>query len=174
MIFQNKFDMIKVTKVLILLLISFWTNGIAQQLSHQVLVPAAGLATAGVINYSQTIGETAIEIISNSGFILTQGFQQPGIIFTVEPPHVGTGVEVYPNPATDFIKVKLFGDDARKFRIEIINITGTIVSSMTMDFITKYYYVQEIDVTRLKLGFYLVRVTSDDSKINRTFKIEKM
>ena len=166
--------MIKVTKVLILLLISFWTNGIAQQLSHQVFVPAAGLATAGVINYSQTIGETAVEIISSSGFVFTQGFQQPGIIFTVEPPHAGTGVEVYPNPATDFIKVKLFGDDARKFRIEIINITGTIVSSMTMDFITRYYYVQEIDISRLTFGFYLVRVTSDDSKIKRIFKIEKM
>lgn len=166
--------MIKVSKLLILLLISFWPNGIAQQLSHQVLVPAAGLATAGVINYSQTIGETAVEIVEESGFVLTQGFQQPAMKFTVEPPHVGTGIEVYPNPATDFIKVKLFGDDARKFRIEIINITGTIVSSLTLDFIARYYYVQEIDVTRLKLGFYLVRVTSFDSKINRTFKIEKM
>jgi len=30
-----------------------------------------------VIEYSQTIGETAVETVSSAGFILTQGFQQP-------------------------------------------------------------------------------------------------
>lgn len=166
--------MIKGTKVLMLLLLFSSINGFSQQLSHQVLVPAAGLATAGVINYSQTIGETAVEIMANSGFELTQGFQQPGMKNIAEVPHKGTGVDVYPNPATDYINVKMFGDVARKFRIEIINMTGTIVSSMTMDFITKYYYIQQIDVTRLTLGIYFVRITSDDSVISRIFKIEKM
>lgn len=166
--------MIKGTKVLILLLLFSWANGFSQQLSHQVLVPAAGIATTAGINYSQTIGETAVEIISNSGFVFTQGFQQPEIKISQENAPDGNGVNVYPNPATDFINVKMFGDVARKFRIEIINITGMIVNSMTMDFITKYYYIQQIDVINLKIGFYLVRVTSDDGIISRTFKIEKM
>lgn len=166
--------MIKVTKVLILVLLSFWTTLNGQQLSHQVLVPAAGIATAGSVNYSQTIGETAVETVEGSGFVLTQGFQQPAMIFTDVTPHVGTGVDVYPNPATSFISIRLFGDSARKFRIEMINLTGRIVSSMTLDFITKYYHIQQLDVSRLTNGFYFVRVTSDDSKINRIFKIEKM
>lgn len=166
--------MIKGTKVLILLLLFSWANGFSQQLSHQVLVPAAGIAITAGINYSQTIGETAVEIISNSGFVFTQGFQQPEIKISQENAPDGNGVNVYPNPATDFINVKMFGDVARKFRIEIINITGMIVSSMTMDFITKYYYIQQIDVINLKIGFYLIRVTSDDGIISRTFKIEKM
>ena len=166
--------MIKGTKVLLLILLFSWTKSFSQQLSHQVLVPAAGLATAGVINYSQTIGETAVEIINNSGFVLTQGFQQPGIKISTEIAPEGTGVDVYPNPATDFINVKLFGDVARKFRIEVINITGTVVNSMTMDFTDKYYYIEQIEVAKLKYGFYFVRVTSDDGRINRIFKIEKM
>jgi hypothetical protein len=166
--------MIKVTKVLILLLLSFWTVANSQQLSNQVLVPAAGLATSGVLNYSQTIGETAVEIVTGAGFFLTQGFQQPGMKYKAEAPHEGTGVDVYPNPATQFINIKLFGDGARKFTIEMINLSGTIVSTMTLDFITQYYYIQQIDVTRLSNGFYFVRITSDDSKIMRVFKIEKM
>jgi hypothetical protein len=174
LIFQNKYNMNKVTKVLILLLFPFWTCANGQQLSHMVLVPAAGMATAGVINFSQSIGESAVEIMSGSGFNLTQGFQQPGMIYTGELPHEGTGVDVYPNPATDYINVKLFGDGGRKFRIEIINLTGTIMSFMTLDFITDYYHIQHIDVTDLKLGFYFVRITSDDLKIKRIFKIEKM
>ena len=115
--------MIKVTKVLILLLLSFWTVANSQQLSNQVLVPAAGLATSGVINYSQTIGETAVEIVTGAGFFLTQGFQQPGMKYTAETPHEGTGVDVYPNPATEYINIKLFGDAARKFTIEMINLS---------------------------------------------------
>ena len=62
--------------------------------------------------------------MTGSGFVLTQGFQQPGIkVISAETPHEGTGVDVYPNPATDFINVKLFGDKARKFKIEVINLT---------------------------------------------------
>ena len=166
--------MIKVTKVLILLLLSAWANVNGQTLSHQVLVPAGGLASTPGIKYSQTIGETAVEIERGSGFVLTQGFQQPGMRYTKETPHAGTGVEVYPNPATYFINVKLFGEVGRKFRIEIVNLTGRIVSSMTLDFITKYYYIQQIDVTDLTIGFYFVRVTSDDSVVKRVFKVEKM
>ena len=91
-----------------------------------------------------------------------------------DPTPAGTGVDIYPNPATDFINVKLFGSEARKFRIEIINLAGTIVSSTGMDFITNYNIVQRIDITNLTFGFYFVRVASDDAKINRVFKIEKM
>ncbi len=165
--------MIKVIKILILLILLSTANGFSQQLSHQVLVPAAGLATTSNLNYSQTIGETSVEILS-SGFILTQGFQQPGMltIYNTQPP--GTGVEVYPNPATDNITIKLFGEIARNFRVEVINMTGTIIRSMTLEFITRYNIEQNIDISALTLGIYLVRVTSSDSKISRTFKIEKM
>jgi hypothetical protein len=167
--------MIKGTRVLILLLLLFSrTRVFSQQLSLQVLVPAAGESTAGVLNYSQTIGETAVEIINNADFVLTQGFQQPGIKFTTDIPPEGTGVDVYPNPATDFINVKFYGDEARKFIIEVINITGMVVNSIAIDFTSKYYYIQQIDVTSLKYGFYFVRVTSDDGTIKRVFKVEKM
>jgi hypothetical protein len=165
--------MIKGTKVLILLLFS-WANGFSQQLSHQVLVPAAGLTTTGALSYSQTIGETATEIISNSGFVFTQGFQQPGVKISPENSPEGSGVDVYPNPARDFISIKLFGDVPRKFKIDIINITGTVVSSLTLNFIDKYFLIQPMEVTNLKYGFYFVRVASDDGIISRTFKIEKM
>jgi len=166
--------MIKVTKVLILLLLSFCTAVSGQQLSNQVLVPAAGLAKVGVISYSQTIGETAVELMNGSGFFLTQGFQQPGIKATVEVPPPGTGVDAYPNPATDYLYVKMFGENARKIKIEIINFMGAVISTVDLDFTANYYYVEQIDITGLKFGIYLVRVTSNDSVISRIFKIEKM
>jgi Secretion system C-terminal sorting domain len=174
LIFQNKYKMNKGTNVLILLLLFSGTSGFAQDLAPKVLVPAAGLTTAGVIEYSQTIGETAVETVSNAGYILTQGFQQPRIQITALAQPEGNGVDVYPNPATDYVNVKLYGDEARKFRIDVINITGMVVNSVTMDFSDKYFYIEQIDVAGLKYGFYFVRVTSDDGTIKRVFKIEKM
>lgn len=166
--------MFKGIKVFLLLLLSSPGIVIAQQLSHQVLVPAAGVISSGSLNYSQTIGETAIEIIGGAGYVFTQGFQQPGIKITDEIVDVGNGVNVYPNPATDYINVKLFGEVARNFKIEVIAITGMVVSSGTIRFIEKYAYIQQINLENLKSGFYLVRVISEDGVINRTFKIEKM
>jgi hypothetical protein len=62
--------MIKEAKFLILLMIFSETNSFAQQLSSQVLLPAAGVASSGQINYSQSIGETAVEVFSTSDYIL--------------------------------------------------------------------------------------------------------
>ncbi len=163
------------TKVLITVLFLFWGScSYSQQLSHQVMVPAAGLAASGVVNYSQTIGETAIEIFSCSGFEFTQGFQQPGMKYSPEDNPEGNGVEVYPNPVADNLNVKFFGDVARKFRVDIINIAGTVVESSAITFITVYYHIEQINVQKLKKGFYFVRVVSGDGLISRTFKIEKM
>ncbi len=167
--------MIKRRIVLILLLVVFWGNAFPQTLSNQVLLPAAGLVLTSTLEYSQSIGETAVEIISGSGFEFTQGFQQPA--FKIQDDYninVGTGVEAYPNPATDYIDVKLFGQAPRRFRIELININGTIVKNATIDFITTYYYVHRINIDNLLRGLYYVRVLSMDGVFNRSFKIEKI
>ena len=60
------------------------------------------------------------------------------------------------------------------FRIEVINITGTIVSPGTLNFTDSYYYIQQIEFDEFSMGLYFVRIVSDDGLINRTFKIEKM
>jgi len=166
--------MFKGIKVFLLLLLASPEIAFAQQLSHQVMVPAAGVISSGSLNYSQTIGETAIEIIGGQGYVFTQGFQQPGIKISDEIVDIGNGVNVYPNPATDFLNVKLFGEVARNFKIEVLTITGMVVSSGTIRFIEKYAYIQQISMMNLKPGFYLIRVLSEDGVINRTFKIEKM
>jgi hypothetical protein len=137
-------------------------------------VPVAGVISAGTINYSQTIGETAVEVISSTDFILTQGFQQPALKLVYEPPHAGNGFNVYPNPATDHITVKLFGDVSREFRIDIINITGTKVYMEKLSFTDKFYLEKVIPVSQFNNGIYFVRVLSGDNEINRTFVFEKM
>lgn len=167
--------MLKSARILILFIILGWgTDLFSQHLSHQVLVPVAGVISFGNVNYSQTIGESEIEIIGSSDYVFTQGFQQPSIKFTSEHPPEGTGVDVYPNPVVENLTVKLFGDISRDFRIEIINITGTIVLTRKLSFIDNYNFEDVIPVGHLYRGLYFVRISSMDKIINRTFKIEKM
>lgn len=146
----------------------------SQHLSHQVLVPAAGVKLVPGINYSQTIGETAVTIFSGSGYVLTQGFQQPRITFIPVVQPSGNGVDVFPNPATYNLVIKMFGDVSREFRIEIMTITGTVILVDEISFNGTYYHEEVIPVEYLKNGMYFVRITSKDKIINRTFKIEKL
>jgi len=166
--------MLKGTKIIILLLIIPWVSVSGQHLSHQVLVPAAGVAAPGSVFYSQTIGETAVELTGTGNYELTQGFQQPLMRFFPESPPVGTGVEVYPNPAVDYVKVELYGDNPRSFSISVIGITGTIAYTRRIQFSSDYWHIEQMDISRLGKGLWFVRVVSDDRLINRSFKIEKM
>jgi len=165
------------SNIRILILLVFFSVNLklhSQSLSNQVLVPVAGVMVTGNINYSQTIGETAVEIVTSPEYVFTQGFQQPRIILSqIEIPG-GNGVDVYPNPATEFVTVKLFGDSSRDFIIEMLNITGTVVYYDKESFTESFYSEVVIPVNNLYNGIYFIRVLSTDKMINRTFKIEKM
>lgn len=166
--------MIKKGLILIFPVIISVINGYSQQLSHQVLVPAAGvIATAG-INYSQTVGETSVEIFTSSDYLLTQGFQQPRIKFIPVNIPPGHGVMIYPNPVVDIVNIVLFGETARSFKISMINISGTVIYSFEKSFTEQYYDIQEVFVNNLSRGLYFIRVLSKDGIIDRVFKIEKM
>jgi len=166
--------MIKGTKFLLLIYFITGAASFAQTLSNQVMVPAANIVNNASVNYRQTIGETAVEIIDRSTYVLTQGFQQPG--FKTDGPIIinGNGVNVYPNPVTDYIEIKLFGDSARKFKIDLINFAGRVVKTGTIEFFDAYYYIQRWEAGDFIPGFYIVRVISEDGVINRSFKIEKI
>lgn len=160
--------------LLIFGIVLFIAEAASQQLSHQVLVPAAGVAAGINFNYSQTIGETAVKIIGSYDYVLTQGFQQPRFKIKTGAQPQGTGVNVYPNPVVNYVNIELFGASARSFIIKIVNITGTVVYSDEMNFSQAYWEVREIPVTGFARGLYFVRIVSTDRLINRTFKMEKM
>jgi hypothetical protein len=164
----------KKINLFIIIIFASCVNIIAQQLTHQVLVPVAGVSSTSSINYSQTIGETAVEIINSSDFVFTQGFQQPGIKSSKENPPPGNGVKVYPNPVTDFVTIELFGDVTRDFRIEFFTMSGSILRLENLAFKNQYWHNQQYSVEKYTKGLFFIRITSEDEVINRIFKIEKL
>ena len=114
---------------LVILILALFAEMRSQSLSHQVLVPVAGVINDSRVSYSQTGGETAVELVGCTWYQVTQGFQQPLIAVSDDPQPPGTGIKVYPNPATQFLTVELFGVEARCFRIEFINSAGVVIES---------------------------------------------
>ncbi len=157
-----------------LLLIGAGINLFSQSLSHQVIVPVAGLQSSGKVHYSQTVGEAAVEVIGCTEYVFTQGFQQPGIVLKKETPPPGNGIKVYPNPVTDFVTIELFGSGSRTFLIDFINISGTIIRTEKIEFCDQYWLCQPFSVEKYSKGLFLIRIISTDGLINRTFKIEKL
>jgi len=168
------FKIMKALRILILGLLISWTTVFSQQLSHQVLVPLAGIVNDSKISFSQTVGETAVEVAECSWYIFTQGFQQPRIKLSNEDVPQGTGASVYPNPVVDFLTVELFGESGRTFKIDIINITGKVVFTDRLTFINQFWHKEQYDMDAFIRGFYLIRISSEDGFMNRTFKIEKI
>lgn len=146
----------------------------SQQLSHQVMVPAAGIVISGGTHYTHTIGEPAILILASEEKLLTEGFQQPRVKMQIGTKPDGNGVNAYPNPVKDIIWIELFGDFSRTFNITIINIYGLEVFREELSFTGKFWYKDYRSVADLKPGFYLIRFISKDGTINRTIKVEKM
>jgi len=151
----------------------------AQKLSHQVMVPAAGLTTIGDISYQQTIGETAVEIFVLTPYILTQGFQQPSVQGEDEKPDpTGSGITVRPNPVTsdreNTLYVKIDCLETRSYKISIYNFAGSVVYSWHSDAMLDYEYTHEVNMSNYSRGIYFVRVTSTDGEVDLSFKIEKL
>jgi hypothetical protein len=150
----------------------------AQKLSHQVLVPAAGLMTTGNVSYQQTVGETAVEIFTLYPYTLTQGFQQPRMIPGDGPDPGVNGIDVYPNPVSkdnyNVLKVSLKSTEVRVFTIFIFNFSGSIVYSWRSDVSLDQSYIHSVDMSNFSRGIYIVRVMSSDGVIDLSYKIEKL
>ena len=153
-------------------------GALAQTISNQVLLPAAGLATAGSVSYQQTVGETAVSILTQPSRTLTQGFQQPRIVQGEDPHHPTGEIEVYPNPVTKSRNNKLYvvlaNSESRSYIVVIYNFAGSVVYSWSSGGYLDQAYTHEVDMSRFSRGIYIVRVMSTDRQINRSFKIEKL
>ncbi|MFN8211137.1 MAG: T9SS type A sorting domain-containing protein [Bacteroidales bacterium] len=160
--------------ILAIILLMYSSLGRSQELSHQVLVPAAGIISTSSADLSQTVGETAVTIIAEGDFILTQGFQQPSFIPETGTKPLGNGVNAYPNPVTDKLTIEFFGEVARSYTVSIMNVYGVVVYSTTLEFPGPYWYKLEKQVDSYTPGLYLVHISSSDRAVKKTIKIEKM
>jgi hypothetical protein len=149
--------------VLLLLVQSF------QSFAQQVISCSGNSGKSATAQLSYTIGETVVSTLTGSEAILTQGFQQGVIHLTavesIELP--GFEVSVFPNPATDIVKLKILKKEPGNYSFSIFDLSGK-------NLMNKNFTNSE---TEISLGFlipstYLMKIF-DEKRELKTFKIVK-
>jgi hypothetical protein len=129
----------------------------------------------GMLSYSA--GETITgSLISSPSPVngLTQGFQQPSLLFWGSG-DVNQGinaVEVYPNPVIKNLTILFTIRTSKLLHVDLFSGQGTLYR-------TEDYNVSEsgwinVEMEDFSYGLYLLHVYSTDKLIDRIFKIEKM
>lgn len=146
--------------------------GYGQSISSSVIASGGGSYEAGGISLSWTIGELAVETFTTSNLILTQGFQQGYYeITSVNDPLVKSiDLEIYPNPAIDFINIEIKNTEVKSVRLELYNIDGALITNEQWENTGAPYKVQ---LNRFSANQYILKVIDLDTKNLSTFKIIK-
>jgi hypothetical protein len=83
---------------------------------------------------------------------------------------IETSVEVYPNPASDFINITLKNSKLEKVEIEMYNIIGNKVD-FEMEQVNSYNY--KANVKNLQSGYYLLVIKDQVNRFNKAYKFRK-
>ena len=104
----------------------FYINLNAQKITPEVISSSGDYFKQANGSLSWTIGESMTETYTN-GNILTQGFQQSGIltvsVFEIED--IGISIEIGPNPTKDFIN--LYIDNVKDINYQLYDFNGKII-----------------------------------------------
>lgn len=118
-------------------------------------------SASGVIT-TVSIGEPAILTLTSDNYIITQGFLQPEIL-----PCKDITFNYYPNPTKGEMTVEAFGCEAKIKSIEILDMWGRIIASLTP---TKD---NKLQLGFLSSGVYIMKISLSNGQVN-TISIVKV
>jgi hypothetical protein len=141
-------------------------------LHAQQTVPATGgEATGSGGTTSYTVGQVAYTTNTGTNASVAQGVQQPyEISVTVgleEAPGINLECTVYPNPATDLIKIIVTDYDTEHLYYQLYNINGKLLANEKLTSNTNIVEIQELVPTT-----YFIKIL-DDKKEVKVFRIVK-
>jgi Secretion system C-terminal sorting domain len=146
--------------------------GFYTPLKGQETIPATGgdaSSSGGTVSY--TIGQILYSTISGTNGIVAQGVQQPYEISVVtaieEAKDISVDMVVYPNPATDFVKLKIKNYEVENLRYQLYDIIGSLLLSNKVE-----GNETSIVMSSYASATYFLKV-SDNNKVIKTFKIIK-
>ncbi len=149
--------------VMLVTLVTGWTA------RAQSVLATSGLdVQKGGISISQTIGELAVSTFFSDTYALTQGFHQPNYTSSQVTvlPDTPFSVSFWPNPAQEYVEIRIKNGYIETWLIELIDIQGVrLYHKETVD------PVMRISLTSFSAGIYHIRVTEKVSGICKTYKL---
>jgi len=138
----------------------------------QTTVPGSGgNATGSGGSVSYTVGQVVYTIAEGSNGSAVQGVQQPFEISVVtgieEAKDISLEIVVYPNPATDFVKLQIKNYEVENLRFQLYDINGSLLQDNKVE-----GNETSIVMSNYMSATYFLKVT-DNNKVIKTFKIIK-
>lgn len=169
----------------VILFVSGATLLSAQSIEKKVIGSAGKTLTAGNIQLDFTVGEPFTKSLTTASNSITQGFHQPILTLArLSDPNDtsstlpaerlndklihGIDITIYPNPAIDFINIKLNHAIDESLTITITNVQGQLVKQEIMQ-----QQTMQIDFSGLVAGTYLIVVKNKKGDLNNTYKVIK-
>ena len=155
----------KTTEITILLVLIFCPLLLLAQVPVRQVVSGLGNYTeAGGWSASYTVGEAIINTESGTVFTLTQGFQQPDeldlITGTTDRPYKSAQMEVFPNPFSDVVQLKVDGvENHLPLLVWIYSDEGKPILAF------RKIVPAEIDLRSLPAGAYLIVVVEESGYV---------
>jgi hypothetical protein len=157
---------------LIKTLIAFCLFGFGTTIQAQNTIATSGgnaSGSGGTVSYS--IGQVVYTKYVGTNGSSAQGVQQPYEISVatgiVEAKDISLEIEVFPNPATDFVKLKIKNYEVENLRYQLYDINGSLIKDNKVE-----GNETSLSMQNLLPSVYFLKVT-DKNKVIKTFKIIK-
>jgi hypothetical protein len=159
-------------KKALIVLTAFCIFGFGTAIRAQNAITASGgnaTGSGGSVTY--TIGQVVYTKFVGTNGSAAQGVQQPYEISVVtgivEAKDISLEIEVYPNPATDFVKLKIKNYEVENLKYQLYDINGSLLKDNKVE-----GNETSISMQNLLPSVYFLKVT-DNNKAIKTFKIIK-
>ncbi len=136
-------------------------------IKKSAIASGGSTTTQGNITLISNIGEVAIQEQNNANISISEGFISPDIFELLGIEDMGelTGIQIFPNPAIDYVKV-LFAEEGN-YQVQLFDLNGKLISSFSVENDVE----KVIKLINLQAGTYLLLVKKD--KQRKVYKIIK-
>jgi hypothetical protein len=138
--------------------------------AQEVISSTGATYSSANLQLSWTVGEPMVETFTAGGAILTQGFHQSKLVITaIDPiPLAGIELEVYPNPTSGEVNIKVNKGNISKLRFFLYTSQGEQI--LQQEFSGQN---EPINMQLLAPGYYMLKIARDKDTPVQTFKIVK-
>jgi len=157
----------KKIKVLLLILLGL---GFLEAHAQEVILTSGGNTSGSDGSVSYSIGQIVYMSHTGTNGSILQGVQLPYEISTVtglEETNVSLKCTVYPNPASNYVVLKIRNYEANKLSFQLYDLNGRLLENKKIK-----NNETTIPLEKLLPSVYFLKV-SDNSNIIKTFKIVK-
>jgi hypothetical protein len=92
-------------------------------------------------------------------------------VLSVNESSLNSTLSVYPNPVSDNLNIAFELTETERITIDVMNLLGQVVLSKDLGTLSSGYSLQNLNVSNLNSGLYLVNINTKDSQVVRKITI---